>query len=137
MFKGFLMLVAVGAIFAYLVFNFVSDIERDDPDTLISKDEKKAREFAKYYKKDAIGELILDFHGTTLEKAKEVWKESPIRKEILENFPEFEIMRELIRQRLRESRFREYLLKRFDEVESEYFSGEIDSEKAKKLLTDL
>ena len=137
MFKGFVILVMVGAVFAYFVFNFVSDIEADDPDTIISKDERKAREFAKYYKTDVAGERILDFHGATVEKAKEVWKESPIRREILENFPEFEIMREMISQKLAPSQFRDYLMKKFDEVESDYLSGIIDSEKAKKRLTDL
>jgi hypothetical protein len=137
MFKGFVILVAVGALFAFFVFNFVSDVERADPNTLISKDEKKAKEFAKYYKEDATGEQILDFRGASLAKAKEVWRESPIRQEILDNFPQFEIMKEMIDQRIVESDFRRYLLKKLDEVESEYFSGTIDSAKAHKILTEL
>jgi hypothetical protein len=137
MFKGFVILVAVGALFAYFVFNFVSDVEKDDPNTMISKDERKAKEFAKYYKKDATGEQVLDFRGASLSKAKEVWRESPIRREILNNFPQFEIMKEMIDQRIVESEFRSYLLKKLDEVESEYFSGSIDSGQANKILTEL
>ena len=137
MFKGFVILVAVGGLFAYFIFNFVSDIEADDPNTMISKDERKAREYAKYYKTDAAGDQILDFRGASLDKAKEVWRESPIRREILENFPQFEIMRDMIDQRVVESEFKKYLLKKVDEVESSYFSGSIDSVKAQKILTDL
>jgi len=137
MFKGFVILVAVGALFAFFVFNFVSDVEKDDPNTMISKDERKAKEFAKYYKKDVTGEQVLDFRGASLAKAKEVWRESPIRQEILDNFPQFEIMKEMIDQRIVDSAFRRYLLKKLDEVESAYFSGSIDSSKASKILTDL
>jgi DNA-binding ferritin-like protein len=137
MFKGFILLFGVGALFAYFVFNFVSDVEKDDPNTVISKDERKAKEFAKYYKTDAVGEWILDFRGAPLSKAKEVWSESPIRSEILENFPQFELMREIIDQKIVESEFRSYLLKKLDDVETEYFSGAIDSTKARKILTDL
>ena len=137
MFKGFVILVAVGALFAYFVFNFVSDVEKNDPNTMISKDERKAKEYAKYYKSDVTGELILDFRGASLAKAREVWRESPIRKDILDNFPQFELMKEMIDQRIVDSAFRRYLLKKLDEVESAYFSGSIDSTKAGKILIDL
>jgi len=137
MFKGFIILLAIGGLFAYFVFNFVSDVEGEDPDTLISKDERKAKEFAKYYKTDAAGGRVLDFRGVSIAKAKEVWRESPIRRKILDNFPQFDLMRQLTDQLLVDSKFKRYFLKRLEEVESEYFSGAINSQKAKKLLTDL
>ncbi len=137
MFKGFIILLAVGGLFTYFVFNFVSDVEGEDPNTLISKDERKAKEFAKYYKSDASGGRVLDFHGVSIAKAKEVWRESPIRREILDNFPQFDLMRQLTDQLLVDSEFKRYFLKRLEEVESDYFSGTIDSQKAKKILTDL
>jgi len=137
MFKGFVVLIAVGALFAFFVFNFVSDVEKDDPNTMISKDEKKAKEYARYYRTDDAGNRILDFSGASMNKAREVWRESPIRREILDQFPQFEYMKESINLYVAEGPFRQALLKKLDEVEGDYLSGSIDADRAKKILTDL
>jgi len=135
MFKGFVVLVAVGALFAFFVFDFVSDVEKDDPTTMISKDAKKAKEFARYYRTDAAGNRILDFSGASMAKAREVWRESPIRREILDQFPQFQYMQESIKLYMVDSPFRRALLKKLDEVEGLYLSGTIDSDRAKDMLT--
>ena len=135
--KGFIILAAVGILFAYFVFNFVNDVEADDPTTTISKDERRAKEYARYYQKDALGERVLDFRGVPIAKAKEVWSESPFREEMLENFPQFELMKEYVKQRVIASPFQKYLLDKLDQVETDYFAGTIDSAEARRQLTEL
>jgi hypothetical protein len=130
--KGFVILILVGAAFAYMVFNFVSDIEQDDTRYPGMKKEDSSR----YYKKDAAGDMVLDFTGASISKAKKIWSESPIKDDILDYFPNFEIMREMIGEELVDSNFRRYLLQKFDEVETDYLGGSIDSEKAREKLAN-
>jgi len=137
MFKGIVILAIVGGLFAYFVFNFVGQIEGDDAATQFSADSKKAKEFAKYYKKDAAGYPILALGETPIAKAREVWKESPVMKKVLDLFPKFEQMREEINIQVDESPFRQYLLKKLDDVQSQYLGGVIDSDKAKEMLQNL
>ncbi len=137
MFKGFLLLLMVGAAFAYFVFNFVGDVEKEDPASYVSENEKKAQEWAKYYTKDALGEPVLSFGTTPVKTADEVWQESQLRQEMLENFPDFQGIRQFVNGRLEPSLFRKYLLKKIDDIESDYMGGRIDSEEAKNRLSDL
>ena len=134
MFKGFLILAAAGALFAYLVFNFVADVEDEDPRAFagLKSDEKMAR----YYSEDAAGDRVLDLNGVPEKEAREVWEKSPVRRELLEEFPRFEAMRDLIHQEIKAGPFRQKLLAVLDEVESDFLSGSIDSDTARKRLSD-
>ncbi|WP_457607370.1 hypothetical protein [Nitratifractor sp.] len=137
MWKGLLILFGVGVAFAYFVFNFVGDVERSDPDSAVSKDERKAKAWAKYYTEDALGQQVLNFGNTPIKVAREVWSESPVRRGMLDEFPDFEGMRFFVNDRIKPSPFRDYLLKKIDDIESAYLGGEIDADKAKELLTKL
>ncbi|WP_148224912.1 hypothetical protein [Nitratifractor salsuginis] len=123
--------------FAYFVFHFVSGIEGDDPTTQLSQDARKAKELAKYYKKDALGDWILAVGKVPTSKAKEIWRESPVMKQTLALFPKFNLMKETIMTQVEEGEFRRQLLKRLDDVANRYLSGEIDAEKAKELIRNL
>ena len=135
MFKGFLIMVAVGAVFAYFVFHFVGEVEREDPQSFASLNEKKAKAFARYYEKDALGEPVLALQGVPMKKALEVWHESRLSREMLEYFPDFEMIRSFIRDRIKASEFRRKLLEKVDEVESEYLGGSIDADTARQKLS--
>jgi len=137
MFKGFIILLIVGLGFVYFVFSFVGDVERSDSDSYVSKSEKQAKEWAKYYKKDVLGQPVLDLKGAPMKTAKEVWEQSQLREEMLENFPDFELMRQFVNDRLLPSSFRDYLLQKIERVESDYLAGSIDSAKARAALTNL
>ena len=137
MLKGFVILMAIGLAFAYFVFNFVGDVERSDSNSYVSKSEKQAREWAKYYTQDVLGRQVLDLKGAPMQTAREVWVQSRLREEMLEHFPDFEMMRQFVHDRLRPSPFRKYLLEKIDETEGDYLAGTIDTEKAKKILTNL
>jgi len=133
MFKGFVILAAVGVAFAYFVFHFVSGVEDEDPGSFPTSQEEKA--MAKYYSEDASGDMVLDLNGASEQEARKVWEQSPIRTKMLESFPQFETMRDLIHQQIKGGAFRDRLLKVLDEVESDYLSGTIDSVEAKKRLS--
>jgi hypothetical protein len=135
--KGLILLAAVGIGFAYFVFHFVSGVENEDPKNLLSQDERKARELAKYYKKDAAGDWILVVGNVPLAKAKEIWHESPVMKQTLALFPKFDLMKEMIKTQVDEGPFRQQLLKRLDEVQDQYLSGTIDADKAKEMIRNL
>jgi len=137
MLKGFIILVLIGITFAYFVFNFVGDVERSDPNSYVSKNEKQAKEWAKYYKKDALDQPILDLKGASMQTAKKVWNASQLREEMLANFPDFEFMREFVRERVNPSPFRDFLLQKIENVESGFQDGTLDSEKAKEQLSNL
>ncbi len=137
MLKGFIILLGVGVAFAYFVFNFVGDVERSDPDSFVSKDERKQKEWAKYYTKDALENPVLDLKKAPMKLAKEIWAESQLRQEMLSNFPDFELVRNFVNERLRPSPFRDYLLKKIDEIETDYQAGTIDSETARKRLESI
>jgi len=136
MLKGFVILVGVGVLFAYFVFNFVGNVEEDDETSVASQDKRKAEEYAKYYHKDAAGNRVLDFSNAPLSKAQAVWKESPIRQKIIEQVPQFEYMKEMINIYLAKSPFRDRLLKRLEKIEGKYLSGSIDTDEARRLLED-
>ena len=137
MWKGLLIFVGVGAAFAYFVFHFVGDVEKEDPYSYVSRDEARAKAGAKYYEKDALGEPVLNLAGVPMKKAREVWRESQLRKEMLDLCPDFEGMKDFVNDRLRPSAFRKKLLERLDDVEGEYLGGSIDSETAKRKLSEI
>ncbi len=131
--RGILILVGVGAIFAYFVTNFVHNIEEEDPN-VYGVDENNAKKYAKYYSKDAIGDLVLDPSSISIETAKKVWASSPIKNDILDLFPKFDLIKDSIKSRLKNSEFKSYLLKKIGEIEDSFLAGEIDSDKAKKMI---
>jgi len=136
MLKGFLILAAVGAVFAYLVFNFVTGVEEEDPRAFSGlRSEKKIA--AKYYRIDAAGDRVLDLNGVPEGEMRKVWESSSIRQDLLEEFPHFEAMRDILHQEVKEGPFREKLLQVIDRVEGEYLSGKIDSTKAQKILNQM
>ena len=134
--KGLFVLAAVGALFAYFVYNFVGSIEEDDTN-FYSSSRKKNMEYAKYYKKDAIGDNVLDLSGTSLSTAKAVWAASYIKKQILKNFPNFELMRAMVIEKIRPCAFRKFLIKVMNDVQNDFISGSISSEEAIKRLSNL
>jgi len=135
--KGFILLVGIGGLFAYFVFNFVGNVERDTPSSQEVQSRKAEQDFARYYIKDAAGYPVLALGNTPLSKAREVWGKSPILDDVLELFPRFDLMKKSITLHVEEGDFRRYLLKRLDEVESQYLGGTIDPDRAKEMIRNL
>ncbi|WP_456431085.1 hypothetical protein [Nitratifractor sp.] len=133
MFKGFIALLLVGGAFAYFVFHFVGDIQNDDSygGASTSVDTKNLQQ---YYVKDALGEPVLSVGTLPLDKAKTIWRNSPLREEMLELFPHFDQMKTFVDNRINPSPFKDALRKHIETVEDLFLSGKIDSQEARARL---
>ncbi len=144
MIKNILIIGGVGVGFLYLIVNFISNVNQGEQvastvpagnngyATQITDDDMK-----RFYTKDATGSEILDLNNMPLEQAKSVWIQSSVKDKVLSLFPNFNYMRDQIKLKVREGKFREYLLRKLDEVESDYLSGSIDSLKAQEMISNL
>ncbi len=94
-------------------------------------------DWKKYYAKDVLGEPILVLKNVPLKKAKLIWSQSPLRKEMLSQFPDFEAIRSFAENRLSPSPFRDYLLKGIDKISGDFQAGLIDADQAKERLFGL
>ncbi len=144
MIKNILIIGGVGVGFLYLIVNFISNVNQGEQlastvpagnngyATQITDDDMK-----RFYTKDATGSEILDLNNMPLEQAKSVWIQSSVKDKVLSLFPNFNYMRDQIKLKVREGKFRDYLLRKLDEVESDYLSGSIDSLKAQEMISNL
>jgi hypothetical protein len=140
--KGLLVLGAVGIAFIYFVFNFVGNVEDEDIQKIESlnpsnAEERKQKEILQYYRQDVTGTPILDLSGVPVENAKKIWKDSPTKKRIMQLFPNFHLMRDMIKLKMAPCEFRDLRLERLSEIESDYLSGTITSYKAKEEISDI
>ena len=131
--KGLIILIAVGGLFAYFVYNFVSDVQNSDVggrQTDVTYQPGSTDPAAAYIVKDATGAPVLDLSGVSLETAKKIWRESEYKNSILSHFPDFKLVRDTIGLRIAPGPFRDYLLKTVEQVESDYLGGAVDAHKA-------
>ena len=140
--KGFFILVMVAAGFVYFVFDFVSNVQdeklqKTDYYNLNGPGDDSQKAISKFYTQDVTGSEILDLSGVPLEQAKEIWRKSPTKDQIMQLFPNFKLMKDMIKLKLAPSEFRDYLLKEVDNVESDYLAGTLSSFEAKKRLSEL
>ena len=134
--KSFIVFVAVGIGFYYLITNFVGDMEKDDgyPTTTMEQEEHK---YDKYMSYDSIGRTILIVDGLDRKTQLEAWRHSSIRDDFLSFYPEFDEMETVIKERVMTKDLQSYLLEKTQKVERDFLSGSIDSETAKRELTNL
>ena len=135
--KGYLILVVVGILFAYFAIHLMKQSEKEVATNKQIVLLEKEKPYAQYYTRDATDNVVLDLSNTSLEKSKEVWQHSSVKDQILQLFPNFDLMKDMVRMRVSDCPFKTYLLKMMDTVESAYFSGRINSFKAKRLLESL
>jgi len=135
MWKGLAVLVAIGTLFAYFLFNFISNEQFED--SFISQSDKDAKKWAKYYTTDIMGDPVLDLNGVQFGEARKIWNASRLKKEMMENFPNFELIKRYVKSRLKPSPFRKYLLDKIYDIENDYLGGSIDYEEAKYRLNNM
>ncbi len=136
------MLVIVAAGFVYFVFSFVTNVQdeklnKTDYYDLNGPGNDAQKIVSKYYTQDVTGSEILDLSGVPLEQAKEIWRKSPTKNQILQLFPNFKLMKDMIKLKLAPSQFTDYLMQEVDNVESDYLAGTLSSFEAKKRLSEL
>jgi len=134
--KSFIVFIAVGIGFYYVVTNFIGNMEKDDgyPTTTIEQEEHK---YDKYMSSDSIGRTILIVDGIDRKIQLEAWKYSSIRKDFLSFYPHFDEMKKIIQERVMTPNFKTYLLDKVKKVERDFLSGALDAEQAKRKLQDL
>ena len=140
--RGLLVLGAVGIAFVYFVFNFVGNVENEEIQKIESLNpsnakERKQKEILEYYRQDVTGTPILDLSGVPIESAKRIWKESPTKRRIMQLFPNFHLMRDMIKLKMAPSDFRDLLLEKLSQIESDYLSGTISAYKAREEIGNL
>jgi len=130
----------VFAIFASaLVFgliSFVKDLKRND--SMYSVYETVQKEDTGRYKRNSVGEPIVELNGLSESQKLDAWHRSPIQNEMVEMFPDFTKMKAFIAHRVvDDGEFKTNMLKTIDDLESAYIAGEIDSQSVKAKLAHL
>ena len=134
--KGIMVMLVAGLAFMYLVTNLVDTAESTTPG-LENTQSRKAREYARYYKKDINGDDVLDFAGVPLSKAKAVWSESTVKNRMLGYFPDFGTMKQIAQSQLNEGKFKNFLLQTLEKTENDYLDGTIGLDQARKAIEHL
>ena len=130
--KGILIMVAVAAVAIYLVLGFLNKM--DTGNELSTIEQKIQKEDMTYYRTDAIGQTVLYFSDEPYHKKFEIWKRSPLHEEFFALFPNFMGMKDFVNDRILDPDFRDKMAAKVDEVETAYFSGQIDDLSAKEML---
>lgn len=133
--KSLLIFIAFGVAFIYFITSFIGNIQKEDEKLRNSGYEQKHR-YDAYLRKDSIKRDIIDLTGVSPAIQMEVWNSSPLKGEMLENFPNFLLMKRFVKERVRGEEFQQKLLQHIDHVELHYLAGELNSENAKKVLAD-
>ncbi|MEJ2496511.1 MAG: hypothetical protein P8Y43_03365 [Sulfurovaceae bacterium] len=132
MFKGLVFLLIIGFSGAYIVKNFVGEIQEETG--VYSSAKKIAQTNQKYYRENSIGELVLDLEGTPDNEQVRIWQESPVKSDILAAAPNFEEMRYIAQERLCGSPIKEKVNGAISEAENDFVSGELKAEEIDKLF---
>jgi len=134
--KSFIIFVAIGIGFYYIITNFVGDMEKDDGYPTTSM-EQEAHKYDKYISHDSIGRTVLIVDGLNRKTQLEAWRHSSIREDFLSFYPEFDEMKKVVQERVMTQSLKSYLLEKTQKIERDFLSGLLDSEQAKRELTNL
>ena len=130
--KSLFVFVLIGVGFIYVITNFVGEIQQEDK--FQNEAYKQQHQYEKYQSVDSIGREILDVIGVQSETQVKVWKHSGLKIEFLTLFPDFSEMKIFVKERVRGEELQTKLIGTIDQVESQYFSGLINAEQAKRAL---
>lgn len=127
--------IAIGVGFLYFITNFVGDIQQED--NLQNNEYKEKHKYDAYQKVDSIGREILDMTGASQSVQITAWNSSLLKNEFLALFPDFSEMKIFVNERVRGEFLKEKLNYTIDDVENKFFSGSLDTEGAKRVLSSL
>ena len=133
--KSLFFFVVIGVGFLYFITQFVGDIQEDDK---FQNDEyKQKHQYDHYQSVDSIGRDILDMTGAPANTQVQAWNNSELKTEFLTLFPDFSDMKIFVTERVRGEILKAKLIAAIDNVESQYFSGAMNAEQAKRELGSL
>ena len=131
--KSLFFFILIGVGFLYFITNFVGDIQEDDK--FQNEEYKQKHQFDQYQSVDSIGREILDMTDTPASVQVQAWNNSKLKTEFLELFPDFSEMKIFVKERVRGEILQAKLIASIDSVESQYFSGKMNAEQAKRELS--
>ncbi|EIF50491.1 hypothetical protein [Sulfurovum sp. AR] len=131
--KSLFFFIVIGIGFLYFITNFVGDIQEDEK--FQNEEYKQKHQFDQYQTVDSIGREILDMTDTPATVQVQAWNNSKLKAEFLELFPDFSEMKIFVKERLRGEILQAKLIASIDSVESQYFSGKMNAEQAKRELS--
>ena len=131
--KSLFFFIVIGIGFLYFITNFVGDIQEDEK--FQNEEFKQKHQFDQYQSVDSIGREILDMTDTPADIQVQAWNNSKLKTEFLELFPDFSEMKIFVKERLRGEILQVKLTASIDSVESQYFSGKMNAEQAKRELS--
>jgi hypothetical protein len=131
--KSLFFFILIGIGFLYFITNFVGDIQEDEK--FQNEEYKQKHQFDQYQSVDSIGREILDMTGTPANIQVQAWNNSKLKTEFLELFPDFSEMKIFVKERLRGEILQVKLIASIDSVESQYLSGAMNAEQAKRELS--
>ena len=134
--KSFMIFVALGMGFLYFVTTFIGGIQEED-DAYRNKDYNQERQYDQYQSVDSIGQGILDLTGTDSKTQLGAWNSSMLKEEFLDLFPRFDEMKDFTKDRIRGKILQDKLTQTLNTIEDGFFSGTMDSEQAKRMLSEL
>jgi hypothetical protein len=130
--KSLFFFVLIGVGFLYFITQFVGDIQEDEK---FQNDEyKQKHQYDHYQSVDSIGRDILDLTDAPIGTQVQAWNNSALKTEFLELFPDFSEMKIFVEERVRGDALKAKLTDSVDNAESQYFSGAMNAEQAKRSL---
>ena len=133
--KSLFFFVLIGIGFIYFITQFVGDIQQDDK--FQSEEYKQQHQYDQYNSVDSIGREILDLTDAPVNVQVGAWNNSELKKEFLELFPDFPEMKIFVTERVRGEVLKAKLNASIDKTESDYLSGAMNAEQAKRSLDQL
>ena len=134
--KSFMIFLAVGIAFFYVVTTYVGDIQKED-EVYQNSEYKQEHKYDQYKTTDSIGEEILDVTSADHETQVEAWNHSSLKQEFLDIFPDFDTMKTFVKNRVRGEYLIGRLTDQISKVEDAFFSGSMNAEQAKRALENL
>ena len=119
--KSLLALIAIGIGFFYVVTTFVKDIQKDDK-VFRNSEYEQQHKYDEYMTTDSIGQPILDVTLADVKTQVAAWNQSKLRQEFLTFFPDFDAMREFVKNRVRGEALLKKLNSQINSVEDKFLT---------------
>ena len=132
--------VVLGGIILFFIvsglINFIDKLQEEVDNPSKYSENTTQLDNEKYYDANVVGEQIVLLNGLPISKKREVWNTSLLKREMMELFPKFSLMHDMIEERMiDESDFKEGLLHTIESTEEAYIGGSITGERAKALIS--
>jgi len=131
--KSFMVYIAIGIGFMYLITTYVGDIQAED-EKYRNDAYNEEMKYKQYNAVDSIGQHILDLTGVDAQTQFKAWHKSELKDEFLEIFPNFSEMQSFVKDRIRGKILQDKLQNALREIEDKFFSGKMTAEEAKREL---